>query len=253
MNTRRLLLLSLIFITVSSLVAYFIFNNQTKPIPIKIIEITQNPEYYHGKEVRIDGFLCKSWFMTYLIHNLTGSDSSIAVSGEMDLDAYTGLNIAVEGRINYEPKLLGGSKLRLNAESVISMGDSPRFFLQWEQMGGIAGLNDVFIIDNNSTVHYLRRGKLHLETTLNQSELQKVNQIIVESGFPSIQEDQYTAKDNAADYFAYKLKVILLSDQQLQTKTVTWVDEWASEETLPNNIKLVQTEMQQFIEHISQK
>jgi hypothetical protein len=252
MNTRRLLLISLIFITISSLVAYFIFDNLTEPIPVKIIEITQNPEYYHGKEVKIEGVLRKSWFMTYLIHNLTDSGSSITVSGEMDLDAYTGLNVALEGTINYEPKLLGGPKLRLNANSVIESSDSPHLFLQWEQIGGIAGLNDVFIIDNNSTVSYLRRGKIHLENTLNQSELQRVNHIIVENGFLSIQKDQYIAKDNTADYFSYKLKVILLSDSQLQTKTVTWVDEWASEETLPDNLKIVQSELQQFIEHFLQ-
>ena len=251
MNTRRLLFLSLIFITVSSLIVYLILNNQIGPIHAKIVEITQNPEYYHGKEVRIEGFLRKSWFMTYLIHNLTDSDSSLAVSSEMDLDAYTGLNIALEGKVNYEPKLLGGPKLRLNVDSVISKGDSPQFFLQWEQMGGIAGLNDVFVIDNNSTAYHLKRGKLHLETALNQSELRKVNQTIIENRFLSIQENQYTAKDNVADYFTYKLKVILLSDQRLQTKTVTWVDEWASEKTLPDNLKTVQAELQQFIEDFS--
>jgi len=252
MNTRRLLLLSLILITISSLVAYLLFNNQTGPIPVKIKEITENPEHYHSKEVRIEGFLRKSWFMTYLIHNLTDNDSSIAVSSEMDLDAYTGLSVALEGMINYEPKLLGGPKLRINADSVIEKDVPPHFFLQWEQMGGIAGLNSVFIIDNNSTVSHLRRGKLQLEKTLNQSEIQRVTQIIVENGFLSIQEDQYTAKDNAADYFTYKLKVILLSDTQLQTKTVTWVDEWASEEALPDNLKLVQAELQKFIEHFMQ-
>ncbi len=250
MDIRRLLLLSLIIITISSLAVYLLFN-QTGPIPVKIKDITENPEYYHHKEVKIEGILRKSWFMTYLIHNLTDADSSITASSEKDLDAYTGLNVELEGIVNYEPKLLGGPKLSINVNSMIEMDVPPHFFFQWEQMGGIAGLNDVFIIDNNSTVSHLRRGKINLENTLNYSELQRVTQIIVENGFLSIEEDQYTAKDNAADYFTYKLKVILLSDSQLQTKTVIWVDEWASEETLPDNLKLVQAELQQFIEYFT--
>ena len=251
MNTRRLLLLSLILITISSLVAYLLFD-QTSPIPVKIKEIIENPEHYHSKEVRVEGILRKSWFTTYLIHNLTDADSSMAVSSEKDLDAYTGLSVELEGTINYEPKLLGGLKLRINVESITERDDPPHFFLQWEQMGGISGLNNIFIIDNNSTVSHLRRGKLQLEKTLNQSEIQRVTKIIAENGFFSIEEDQFTAKGDAADYFTYKLKVILPSDSQLQTKTVTWVDEWASEETLPNNLKIVQTELQQFIDLFAQ-
>lgn len=251
MNTRRLLLLSLILITISILASYLLFN-QTGPIPVKIKDITENPEYYHHKEVKIEGILRKSWFMTYLIHNLTDADSSITASSEKDLDAYTGLFVAIEGMVNYEPQLLGGPKLRINVDSVTERDDPPHFFLQWEQMGGIAGLENVFIIDNNSTAFLFRRGNICLENMLNQSEIQRVTRIIIENGFLSIQEDQYTAKDDAADYFAYELKVILLSNSQLQKKTVTWVDEWASEEALPDNLKLVQAELQQFIEQFPQ-
>ena len=251
MNTRRLLFLSLILIMISSLATYLFFN-QTGPIPVKIKDITENPDYYHSKEVRVEGVLRKSWFMTYLIHNLTDAGSSIAVSSEEDLDAYMGLRVELEGMVNYEPKLLGGPKLRINAESVREKDGFPRFFLQWEQIGGISGLNDVFIIDNNSTLSHIRRGEIQSEKTLNQNEIQIVTQIIVENGFLSIQEDQYTAKEDAADYFTYKLKVILLLDSQLRTKTVTWVDEWASEATLPNNLKIVQIELQQFIDRFQQ-
>ena len=249
MDKKRLLsIILVVLITASAVAVYFLYINPLGPIDVTVGAFLSDPARYNDREVRVEGSLCKSWFLTRLIHNLSDAGAGVAVTAQVvDLDAYIGLRVVVEGRFRYRPNIVGGPNLIVEAATVRVKQGSTQFFLQWERTGGIAGLHQFFIIDHNSTAFIIDWGRTLLEKSLNASLLQSVTRIITENGFLTLQRERYEARQDTADYFTYSLKVVRASGSQLESKAVTWVDEWASKEPLPLNLTRLQSQLEPFI------
>ncbi|MEM2905170.1 MAG: BsuPI-related putative proteinase inhibitor [Candidatus Bathyarchaeia archaeon] len=252
MSARRLALVLLTLIVASGVV-YFLFLNPPGPMEVTLGALISDPGRYDGKEVRVEGSLRKTWLLSRLIHNLSDGPAGVAVisPAEMDLDAYVGLKILVEGRVQYRSQVLDAPRLLLEASSVKVKGGSPRFFLQWERSGGLEGLHRTVMMDNNSTVFLLSRGETVWQGGLSEGQLQKLMQLLDENGFFSVQGDRYEARQAAADYSTFSLKVFRVSGSRNESKAVTWVDEWAAEEALPQSLTRLQRELEGFLAALS--
>ena len=246
MVSKRLTLSLILIAAISSITVYFFYVNYIGPVYGTVRELVSNPDRYNGREVRIEGFLRKTWFTNRLYHNLSDAGAGIPISGNMDLDAYVGLRIYVEGRFRHQAQASDAPKMLIEVTSLSVREGSPHFFLQFERVGGITGSHDIYIIDNNSTAFFLSRGRQYLQQGLSQNQLQKASQIILNNSFLSLKGNIFEARDNAADYFTYSLKVILSSGSKLESKSVVWVDEWASVEPLPSNLTKVQWDLKNY-------
>lgn len=237
---------------VLSIPVYFLYVNFIVPVNVTIHELFSNPSRYDGREVRIEGLLLKTWFINTLFHNLTDAGYGIAVSSsaDTDLDAYVGLKILVQGKFRYHPKLLDAPSLQIEVSTIHIEKGEPHFFLQFERIGGIAGFQEVFLLDNNATASFLSRGVTIWRKQLSPEEYQEIIHIVLDSGFLSLEEDAYDPKEGVADFFAYRLKVIIASDTKLQSKALSWVDEWASKEPLPSNLTRLMAELRAFLASI---
>jgi len=248
MAARSLVALLIVVLLLSGLGVYFLYIRSLGPIGVTVAGLLSDPGRYDGRQVRVEGFLRKSWFLNQLVHNLSDGSAGVAVTGSdgLDLDAYVGLGIVVEGRAEYRPQILGAPSLRVVASSVHAKEGSPHFFLQWEESGGPAGMHQVFMIDNNSTAFFLSRGQTLWEDAIGQTELQRAAKLAAENGFFSVPSDRYEARPGAMGYVTYSLKFVHASDSGLETKAVTWVDEWAAREALPSNLTRLQGELRAF-------
>ena len=105
--------------------------------------------------------------------------------------------------------------------------------ITWEKTGGVAGLSELLIIDANGSASYhsnwLGDAKVVLDENQVTELMSRVNSITVSKEYPP--------KSGVADYFTYRLTLHTASS----IKTVTWVDEWASAETLPKELLDIQT------------
>jgi|GEM_PF-4673886 cytochrome c-type biogenesis protein CcmE len=253
MRKRELLLLIALVVT-SSLAIYLLLLNLLVPakVSVSVRQLLLSPKSYDGKEVRVEGLLKKAWIFNTFFYNLTDSQYAVVVSssGDMDLDAYVGLKVLVQGKFRYLPQLLDAPRFRINVSEIQVMEGKPRFFLQFERSGGIAGFQEVFILDNNATASFLSRGVTLWQKTLSPEQFQEAIRIIQDNGFLSIQRDAYGPREGVADFFAYRLKVVLASDTKLKSNSVSWVDEWASKDPLPSNLTRLMAELRAFLASI---
>jgi len=134
------------------------------------------------------------------------------------------------------------TSLALNYLSYINSAHSK---IVWERTGGFIGLSEKLIINTNGSILYLSNHFNDTEQVITKAEVEDLLNK-VESFTP---DTSYTAKPNAADYFTYKLTVETASG----TKTIEWVDAWASEETLPPELVEIQDQILSIIESLHQE
>jgi hypothetical protein len=115
----------------------------------------------------------------------------------------------------------------------------------WERTGGFIGLNEKLIISADKSILYLSNHFNDTEGVITKAEFED---LLNKAEFFTT-DRYYTVKPNAADYFAYKLTVETTSS----TKTIEWVDAWASEETLPPELVEIQDQILSIIESIHQE
>lgn len=114
--------------------------------------------------------------------------------------------------------------------------------LTWERTGGFMGLNEELVINSNGSASYLSNYFGNGNVILTEAELEEVMSLVERVDFPS-SEGGYPAKPGVADFFSYSLTVQTSSG----TKTVKWVDEWASAKPLPSGLVEVQNYIQTII------
>ncbi|MGQ9514702.1 MAG: BsuPI-related putative proteinase inhibitor [Thermoproteota archaeon] len=127
---------------------------------------------------------------------------------------------------------------------------SSNLFLQFERIGGIAGLHDSFIVDNNGTASMYVADDLVWRARLSVQKIEKLKSLILDNRLLD-QEVRILPKKDSADYFTYHLKVILQTQEGLDSNEVSWVDEWASATELPQYITNFQKELRDFIRGIT--
>lgn len=117
--------------------------------------------------------------------------------------------------------------------------------INWKRTGGLIGLDEELTIKSNRSVTYssLLFGNGNLILTENEYE----NIIIrLNDFFNKNLEENYQPKPNTADYFQYQIDIIKNSGNE----KVVWLDNWASEKTIPIELKIIQNDILSIIERI---
>lgn len=125
-------------------------------------------------------------------------------------------------------------------------GPKSAFSLQFVRMGGIAGTNDTFTVDTLGGATYSSRFGLSLSATLTPYELSHLKQEL-NTNLGRIEQKVFQPRGGAADYFVYAL-VVRLGDQAVH---LSWVDEWASAEPFPAELRSLQQTLQDAIHLLS--
>jgi len=121
----------------------------------------------------------------------------------------------------------------------------PSSSITWHRNGGLMGLSEELAVAADGSTSYTSNLFGSAELALTKSE---VEYLLDKAGF--IMEDiAYTAKPGAADYYTYRLTMRTPSG----ARTVEWVDEWASEDDLPRDLKELQSHMESIVERAHQQ
>jgi hypothetical protein len=117
--------------------------------------------------------------------------------------------------------------------------------IKWTRSGGFIGLNEDLIIQSNGSVSYssILFGDGNL--ILTEDELEDILSQVDEALSIGL-DSTYFARSGVADYFQYQLTV----RKDSETETVQWVDSWAAEKTIPNDLEEVQNNILSLIERI---
>lgn len=106
----------------------------------------------------------------------------------------------------------------------------PSVFVDYQRTGGIAGLNErVVIFDNGIAV--ISGRTVNTETTLNQTELERIGNLFSESKFSTL-EGNYTSRRGGADLMQYRIsyhgKTVLTEDTATPSTLQPIIDEMNS-------------------------
>ena len=111
--------------------------------------------------------------------------------------------------------------------------------LTWERNGGFAGVTDELTIDVDGFVLYDSTIFGSFELLLNADEVAG----LMASAERVTTGNVYSAEEGMADFFTYRLTIQTF----LTSEQVEWVDEWASAETLPEQLIEFQNKMESIV------
>jgi hypothetical protein len=113
--------------------------------------------------------------------------------------------------------------------------------VSWQRTGGIMGLTEKLTVAPDGRANYTSNQFGNAQLTFNRSMVEKLWGMV-----ESINASQtYQAKSGAADFFWYTLTLTFSGSS---TKTVQWVDAWASTETLPSQLLDMQSFMASLVQ-----
>lgn len=110
--------------------------------------------------------------------------------------------------------------------------------LEYTKTGGIAGINQYLKIDEFGNLIASSTG-IEQQSKLSQQSITKIKDILIENDFFDIYPIVYNAAPGNADFFAYSLTVTMADLR----KQIIWVDSWASEDELPEELLSIQAEL----------
>ena len=117
--------------------------------------------------------------------------------------------------------------------------------LTWERNGGFAGVTDELTIDVDGFVLYDSTIFGSFELLLNADEVAG----LMASAERVTTGNAYSAEEGMADFFTYRLTIQTF----LTSEQVEWVDEWASAETLPEQLIEFQNKIESIVMRIQEK
>src|SRR5207247_8984100 len=109
--------------------------------------------------------------------------------------------------------------------------------------GGLAGVKDTLLVNNSGLATYNSSFGTSFRVSLAPFEFSHFKQVL-SANVGSVQPKTLDAKSGAADYFGYGLTV-KFDDQTTQ---LSWVDEWASSQQFPAELKNIQQTLADTIE-----
>ena len=208
-----------------------------------IREIIENPASFDNTSVRLHGTMTMVPFQfgsPIILKDPTGTISLMFLQ-QPDPTPYLFSEVTVEGRVHYQPGVLDAPEVYVEVTSI----QGPRIYLkvEWKRTGGFGGANDSLKISIDNTAYY--SSKFHagetIKVDLTPQQIREMKRIIIENNFTTISPESYRAKLGVADYFVYELTVTIHREAGVETtKTVVWVDEWASEKPLPDQLTTIQ-------------
>jgi hypothetical protein len=110
--------------------------------------------------------------------------------------------------------------------------------LEYIKSGGIAGIEQTLAIDEFGSVIVNSTG-VERQTTISQQSVTELKDMLIENNFLGIVPVEYTASANVADFFTHSLTVTI-GDVR---KQILWVDSWASQDPIPQELLNIQTEL----------
>lgn len=120
---------------------------------------------------------------------------------------------------------------------------SSSFSLLFNRTGGFAGVDDTLTVNAAGGVTFSSRYGTSLNATLNAFEFSHLKQE-VRTYLYKIQPMIFHPRNGSADFFAYRL-IVKSGDQ---TSQLSWVDEWASTEPIPSELRTLQQTLQGTIQ-----
>jgi len=127
--------------------------------------------------------------------------------------------------------------------AILAMQGSHDLKFEYVKSGGIAGINDKTVFDSQTgVISFQRSGPISgdEEKRLSDAKVQELRQVIAGSGFFAM-DSTYPPRQGPADYFAYSLTITMDG----RTHSVTWVDDFATSEPVPQGLKDIVSKIQQ--------
>lgn len=127
--------------------------------------------------------------------------------------------------------------------AILAMQDLHELRFEYVKSGGIAGITDRLAFDsgNGTTITFYQSS---MDTTeekrLSDSQVQELRQAIAGSGFFAF-DSVYPPRQGPADYFSYTLNITMDG----RTHSVSWVDDFAAAEPVPEGLKNVVGEIEE--------
>ena len=105
----------------------------------------------------------------------------------------------------------------------------------WERSGGFAGLDETLAMEADGSATLSSNLIGVVEFMLSQNEWETLLNIIEEPNFMRL-DTSYGPRSGVADFFSYSVEVTT----KTKTYFIEWVDDWASEKTLPDVLKMIE-------------
>jgi len=226
---------------------------QWSQVPAKGVTVSQilaSPKDYDGRQLEIEGILSKTiqpFGNPFLLNDGTGEIT--VYHATLNLDQYLGLSVRVAGKVVYSPDIVDAPRVAVEVTS-ISSAQKPSLYVEWTRAGGVAGLQDTYIVDNLGRASAYRNMRLSWTHNLTQTQEQRLRAIIAGGGFFAAKQEDYGARHDVTDFFSHRLRVILSMDGSLQENDLSWVDEWASKIPLPKGLTEVQQDLGAFFSEL---
>ena len=220
---------------------------------ISIRDMLANPMSFDNMLVRLQGTMTIVAFqfgLPILLNDPTGT-ISLSFPQQLDPTAYLFSEVTVEGRVHYQPGIIDAPQVYVEVISI----QGPRIYLEieWKRTGGFAGADDNLKIGIDNIAYYSSKfhaGKM-FKVDLTLEQVRELKRVIIGNNFTTISPESYQAKPGPADYFTYELTVIIHKEAGVKTtKTVVWVDEWAFESQLPDQLITIQRGIEVLVNQI---
>jgi len=225
---------------------YYVHNTSTR-------EIIANPVSFDNTLVRLHGTMTMVAFqfgLPILLEDPTGA-ISLTFPQQLDPTPYLFSEVTIEGKIHHQPGIVDAPQVYVEVASI--RGSRIYLEIKWKRTGGFPRADDNLIIGIDNIAYYsseFHAGKT-FRVDLTPQQVGELKRIIMGNNFTNINPESYQAMPGAADYFTYELTVTIREEAGVKTtKTVVWVDEWASERPLPNQLIAIQRGIEVLVNQI---
>ena len=123
--------------------------------------------------------------------------------------------------------------------AIMAMQGSHELKFEYVKSGGIAGINERLAFDSmaqfdskTNVITFFQGTSGGTERQLSDAQVQEIREAIAGSGFFAM-DGVYPPRQGPADYFSYSLTVTMDG----RTHSVSWVDDFASAEPVPEGLK----------------
>jgi hypothetical protein len=126
--------------------------------------------------------------------------------------------------------------------AILAIQDSHDLKFEYVKSGGVAGINQKLAFDSKTGAITFYQSTLNSteEKWLPDAKVQELRQAIADSGFFAM-DSMYPPRQGPADYFSHSLTVTMEGGL---THSVSWVDDFASAQPVPEGLKNLVSEIE---------
>lgn len=132
--------------------------------------------------------------------------------------------------------------------AILAMQGSHNLKFEYVKSGGLAGINEKLAFDSkasfdsktNVIMFYQSTLGSTIERQISDGKVQEIRQAIAGSGFFAF-ASLYPPRQGPTDYFSYSLTIAMDG----RTHSVSWVDDFATAEPVPEGLKSIVSEIEE--------